>query len=135
MISVVYYLICTILFNKSFDTGIFRDTWGDGFIVPLHKKGNAENVENYRSITLLSVVGNLFTSILNTRLNEWVEKYHIYVEAQSGFRKGISTADNIFASHILITHCVNENKKLYSAFIDLNVLVRDVLWFKLVKIR
>ena len=67
-----------ILFNKIFDTGIFPDTWGDGFIVPLHKKGNVENVENYRGITLLSVKGKLFTSILNTRLNEWAEKYHIF---------------------------------------------------------
>ena len=42
---------------------------GDGLIVPLHKKGSIENVENYRGFTLLSVVGKLFTSILNARLN------------------------------------------------------------------
>ena len=54
------------LFNRVFDTGVFPDSWGDGFIVPLHKKGNVGNVENYRGITLLSVVGKLFTSILNT---------------------------------------------------------------------
>ena len=126
-----------ILFNKIFETGIFPDTWGDGFIVPLHKKGNVENVENYRGITLLSVVDKLFISILNTRLNEWAEKNHIYVEAQSGFRKGMSTVDNIFVLHSLITRCVNEKKKLYSAFIDFkkafDFVVKDVLWFKLVK--
>ena len=44
------------LFNKVFDTGVFPASWGDGFIVPLHKKGNVGNVENYRGITLLSVV-------------------------------------------------------------------------------
>ena len=56
----------------------------------------------------------LFTSILNIRLNEWAEKYQIYVEAQSGFRKGMSTVDNVFILHSLITHCINENKQLYS---------------------
>ena len=85
----------------------------------------------------MNVVGKLFTSILNTRLNEWAEKYHIYVEAQSGFRKGMSTVDNKFVLHSLITHSVNEKKKLYSAFIDFkkafDFVVRDVLWFKLVK--
>ena len=65
--SLISYL--HTLFNKIFDTGIFPDSCGDGCIVPLHKKGNIGNVENYRSITLLSVVGKLFTSILNTRLN------------------------------------------------------------------
>ena len=101
------------LFNKIFDTGIFPDSWGDGLIVPLHKKGNIGNVENYRGITLLSVVGKLFTSILNTRLNEWAEQYQVYVEAQSGFRKGMSTVDNIYVLHSLITYSINEKKKLY----------------------
>ena len=102
-----------------FDTGIFPDTWGDGFIVPLHTKVNVENMENYRGVTLLSVVGKPFTSILNTRLNEWAEKYHIYVEAQSGFRKGMSAVNNIFVLHRLITNCVNEKNKLYSLSLTL----------------
>ena len=133
--SLILYL--HTLFNKVFDTGVFPASWGDGFIVPLHKKGNVGNVENYRGITLLSVVGKLFTSILNIRLNEWAEKYQIYVEAQSGFRKGMSTVDNVFILHSLITHCINENKQLYSAFIDFkkafDFVVRDILWFKLIQ--
>ena len=107
-----------ILFNKIFDTGIFPDAWGEGYIVPLHKKGSIENVENYRGITLLSVIGKLFTNILNTRLNDWAENYQVYVEAQAGFRKGMGTLDNIFVMQRLISHCLNNNKKLYSAFID-----------------
>ena len=126
-----------VLFNKIFDTGYFPDSWEDGFIIPLHKKGSIENVENYRGITLLSLVGKLFTCILNTRLNDWAEKYHIYVEAQAGFRKGMSTLDNIFVLNSLILHCVNENKKLYAAFIDFkkafDFVIRDVLWYELIQ--
>ena len=47
------------LFGKKFDTGIFQVSCGDGFIVPLNKKENVGIVENYRGITLLSVVGKL----------------------------------------------------------------------------
>ena len=47
-----------VLFNKMFDTGYFPDSWGDGFIVPIHSKCSA----------LLSVIGKLFTNILNSRL-------------------------------------------------------------------
>lgn len=126
-----------VLFNKIFDTGYFPDSWGDGFIVPLHKKGSAEDVENYRGITLLSVIGKLFTNILNSRLNSWAEKYHIYVEAQSGFRKGMCTIDNVFILHSLISHCISGKTKLYSAFIDFkkafDFVVRDVLWYKLIQ--
>ena len=75
-------------------------------------------MENYRVITLLSTLGKLFSRILNNRLTEWAEEYHIYVEAQTGFRKNISTIDNIFVLHGVSNHLLNENKKLYAAFID-----------------
>ena len=84
-----------ILFNKIFDKGYFPGAWGDGFIIPLHKKGSTENVENYRGITLLSTVSKLFSNILNIRLDEWAEKYLVHIEAQAGFRKGMGTTDNI----------------------------------------
>ena len=34
--SLIGYL--HVLFNKIFDTGFFPDAWGEGYIVPLHKK-------------------------------------------------------------------------------------------------
>ena len=75
--NLMQYLYC--LFNKSFAIGYFPDSWGDGFIVPLHKKGSTDNVENYRGITLLSIVSKLFSNILNLRLDKWAEKIsHIY---------------------------------------------------------
>ena len=30
----------------------------------------------------------------------------------------MGTVDNVFIIHSLITHCTNENKKLFAAFID-----------------
>ena len=50
----------------------------------------------------------------------------------------MSTVDNIFVLHGLITHFLNHGKKLYCAFIDyikaFDYVVRDNLWFKLVKL-
>ena len=59
------------------------------------------------------MASKLFSDILNTRLDEWAENYHVYIEAQAGFRKGMGTTDNIFILHSLISHCVNEKKKLF----------------------
>ena len=55
------------LFTKFFylDTGKYPVLWSFGLIVPIHKKDERSKVENYRGITLLSVLGKLFTSILN----------------------------------------------------------------------
>ena len=133
------HLICYLsgLFNTILNTGYFPKKWTEGFIVPLHKKGDLNQVDNYRGITLLSTLSKLFTRILNNRLVGWAERYHIYVEAQSGFRKSMGTIDNIFILHGIINHLLNENKKLYVAFIDFtkafDYVVRDILWYKLLK--
>ena len=53
------------LFNKLLRAGHFPKLWAEGHIVPLHKKGDINNVNNYRGITLLSVLGKLFSRLLN----------------------------------------------------------------------
>ena len=76
--------------------------------------------------------------MLNNRLSEWAENYYIYIEAQAGFHSHMSTADNIFVLHGLITHLINEGRNLYCGFIDFtkafDFLSRDVIWYKLIKL-
>ena len=123
------------LFNTIFECGYFPTRWSEGFIVPIHKKDDKNEVTNYRGITLLSAMGKVFTRVLNNRLNSWAETYGVYVEAQSGFRKNMSTIDNIFVLKSLISHFLNRNEYLYCIFIDFTkAVVRDVIWYKLLKI-
>ena len=125
------------LFNKIFTLGYFPDAWSMGEVIPLHKKGDRSNVDNYRGITLLSAFGKLFSRLLNNRLTGWAEKYAVLIEAQAGFRENMCTADNIYVLHGLTTHLLNNNKQLYCSFIDFSkafdYVVRDILWFKLIK--
>ena len=50
----------------------------------------------------------------------------------------MSTIDDIFVMHGLISHILNQGKKLYCAFVDFtkasDYVVRDNLWYKLVKL-
>ena len=132
----VPYLVT--LFNKIFELGYFPETWSDGFIVPLHKKGSLNDVNNYRGITLLSALGKLFTRVLNNRLTDWAEKYSVYIESQAGFRSNMGTSDNIFALHGLITHMLNSKQQLFCAFVDFSkafdYVTRENLWSKLIKL-
>ena len=126
------------LFNVLLNKGHFPSMWTEGYIVPIHKKGNTSNVDNYRGITLLSTLGKLFTRILNTRLMEWAESYHVYIEAQAGFRAEMGTVDNTFVLHGLITHLINQGKRLFCAFVDFkkafDFVNRDIIWYKLIKL-
>ena len=101
------------LFNTIFSHGYFPKEWSMGDIIPLHKKGSTNNVDNYRGITLLSTLGKLFTRKLNNRLMYWAEDYSVYIEAQVGFRESMSNSDHIFSLHGFITHCLNNAKNCF----------------------
>ena len=126
------------LFNYVFKSGIFPKVWSDGLLVPLHKKGSYSKPENFRGITLLSVLGKLFTRVINTRLNIWAEKYGVYVEAQYGFRTGRGTVDCVFILQNVISNFIQNGKKLYALFVDyskaFDYIVRENLWYKLINL-
>ena len=102
-------LLC-VIFNKIFENGYFPKQWAEGYIVPLDKKGNTNDVENYRGITLLSTLGKLFSGVINNRLYEWAEHNDVLIEAQAGFHPGMSTVDNIFVLYGFISHMLNLGK-------------------------
>ena len=127
------------LFNKILDFGHFPEVWSEGYVVPIHKKGKLDDVNNFRGTTLLSTLGKLFTRVLNDRLTTWAEEYYVYIEAQAVFRANISTTDNVFVLHCIINHMLRSNKKLFCAFVDFtkafDYVVRDIVWYKLIKLK
>ena len=108
------------LFNLVFESGTVPMSWTIGVIKPIYKKkGDPQNPDNYRPITIVSCLGKLFTSILNNRLNDYVEENSILGEEQLGFRQSYSTIDGIFIIQSLIELVSAQNKNIYAAFIDL----------------
>ena len=86
----------TKLFNQVFNSGIYPDKWREAIIVPVFKKGNRDSPNNYRGISLLSLIAKCYTNILNARLYSWLEDNKKITDTQAGFRKGYSTSDHIF---------------------------------------
>lgn len=60
------------------------------------KKGEEENVGNYRRVTLTQTAYRIYTTILAERLREKIERKGLLPPSQTGFRKGMSTIDNIY---------------------------------------
>ena len=59
--------------------------------------------DNFRAITLISCLGKLFTSIINSRLTFFANEISVIYKNQAGFRKGHSTTNNLFVLHSLIS--------------------------------
>ena len=126
------------LFNAILNSGFFPSQWSEGIIVPLFKKNDPNDVNNYRGITLVSCFSKIFTGILNNRLKNWAENNSIISDSQFGFRKGRSTTDACFVLNAIIQKILNEKGRLYCAFIDFKKAFDSVylngLWFKLYKL-
>ena len=85
------------LCNRIVDTGKYPALWSFGLIVPIHKKDDRSKVENCRVVTSLSVLGNLFTSILSNQLYDYMVQKGILKAGQGRFRK--MQAQLIASSH------------------------------------
>ena len=128
---------CDMLFNYILDTRSFPAQWSKGVVVPIYKKGDTGDPNNYRDITLVSCFGKLFTHVINNRLKRWAVDIEVIYDAQFGFKSDYSTVDAIFILQCQIERKIREREKLYCAFVDLkrafDSVYRDGLWFKLIK--
>ena len=109
----------------------------DTKIVTLYKnKGERSDCNNYRGISLLSIVGKIYARVLLVRLQKLAER--VYPESQCGFRAGRSTIDMIFSLRQLQEKCREQNVPLFLAFVDLtkafDTVSREGLYLALSKI-
>lgn len=94
----------THLVNLSFCCGEFPKKLKVGKVIPIFKKGNENMVENYRPITVPSVLSKIFEYAFLDRLLVHLEQQKIFSENQFGFRKGKNTMS---AMHFFYENLVN----------------------------
>ena len=67
------------LFNSILSRGTYPKIWAEGYIIPIHKKGNIDDPNNYRGITISSAISKLFNTVLNNRLTSFLEDNKSYL--------------------------------------------------------
>ena len=90
-VSLAYPL--SLLFKLSYNTGSVPREWKLAHVVPIHKKGSKENIENYRPISLTSLVMKTFERILKEEI--LVHTSHLLDTRQHGFLSNKSCSTNM----------------------------------------
>ena len=90
----------SILFNLSFSTGCIPPDWKLALVVPVHKKGDKSSVENYRPISLTSLVMKVFERCIKTALDDACadlldNRQHGFVNERSCTTQMIPFTDNL----------------------------------------
>ena len=86
--------VLTTICNKIWQTGEWPTRWTQSLIITLPKKGNLQQCQNYRTVSLISHTSKVMLKIILNRLKPQAEK--IIAEEQAGFRAGRSTTEQIF---------------------------------------
>ena len=103
--------VVTLILNNIVDSSNFPEEWALRVMLILFKDGTKSDLNNYRRITLLSMLRKILVGVLNNRLWEVVNKYYLLRENQAGLGQGYRTTDHIFTLTTIISHYVNKNKK------------------------
>ena len=110
--------------------------WSKMVVIPIHKKGNRLDSEDYRAILLLSIPGKVYCQILLTRMKEKTE--HFVKDTQFGFRSGRGTTDAIFIMRQIMEKARERNIDIHCNFIDFkaafDTIWREALWKMLISI-
>ena len=76
--------------NNSIDTNTFPPQWKQARVVPLFKSGNANDVSNYRPISVLPILSKVLERHVYNAYYDYLIKNKLLLDNQSGFRKGHS---------------------------------------------
>ena len=80
----------TLLFQASLNQGNTPSTWRKALVVPIFKKGSKSDANNYRPISLTSVLCKLCEHILHSTILTHLANRKILSDAQHGFRRRTS---------------------------------------------
>ena len=122
MLSVILDLIIIPLahiINMSFLTGVYPDLLKIGKIVPIHKGGSSQDVNNYRPISLLSIFDKIIEKLIHKKLYGFLEEHNILYHNQFGFRKNNSTVHALIQISEMIKASIDTGKFGCGIFIDL----------------
>jgi hypothetical protein len=105
--------------NCSLQTGIYPERLKYAIVKPIYKKGDKNDMTNYRPISLLITVSKILENVVFNRLNQHLQVNNILVPEQFGFRKGISIEKAIFTLTNNILNTLNQHEQIGGIFCDL----------------
>ena len=87
--------------------------FGVGTIVPLvnHKSKNLNDIDNYRTITLIPVISKIFEHVLLSLCEDQL----VYDDLQFGFKHSLGCNEAIFALRATVSHFTAAGSSVYLA--------------------
>ncbi len=107
------------------------EDWRDGIVIPIPKKGDRCNLDNWRGICLLAAAGKVLANIIKHRLRPIEDA--VLPEGQCGFREGRSRTDAVhIIGYVASLTAQHPATTLHAVYVDLSKaydsIPRSALW-------
>jgi len=106
------------LFQKSLDKGVVPDDWRNANITSLFKKGKKSDAQNYRPISLTSIVCKILESIIKDEILRHLENFKLIRDSQHGFTKGRSCLTNLLEFFEEVTKLLDSGQPVDVIYLD-----------------
>ena len=107
------------LINLSFSTGLFPKILKQAKIIPIFKKGDQQDCNNYRPISLLSNISKIIEKLVHRQLYGFLEFNNYLYTNQFGFRNLHSTNHALITITEKIRKAIDNGEITCGVFLDL----------------
>ncbi|PKU46872.1 rna-directed dna polymerase from mobile element jockey-like [Limosa lapponica baueri] len=94
------------------------DDWRMANVTPIYKKGQKEDLGNYRPVNLTSVPGKIMERIILSELSRQVQGSQRIRASRHGFMKGRPRLTNLISFYDHVTHLLDVGKAVDVVYLD-----------------
>ena len=106
------------VFNLSLKEGVVPFEWKEANIIPLFKKGSRNKSENYRPVSLTSVICKLLERLIKDHMVDFLVKHKLLNSSQHGFLKARSCLTNMLCFLEEITKWIDVGSPVDIIYLD-----------------
>lgn len=106
------------MFQNSVNSGVVPSDWKKANISAVHKKGSRAECQNYRPISLTSVVCKVLESLIKDKITEHLDKFELIKPSQHGFTAGRSCLTNLLEFFDDVTRLLDSGKPVDVIYLD-----------------
>ena len=117
--NVIVEPLC-FLINAFLQEGKFPNHLKQAFITPIYKKGDMDQPDNYRPISVTSALSKIFEKVIRDQITEYMHQNNLFSSKQFGFRKNVSTTDALLYATENIRKELDDGNFVTAAFLDLS---------------
>ena len=108
------------IYNASFAQGIFPEALKLAIVKPLFKKGDQEEIGNYRPVSMLSVFSKILETLMYNRLLAFLNRSAFFHDFQHGFVKNKSTTTALVNFMDTVLSALDGREAVCGLFLDLS---------------